>query len=126
MIFCATYVVLIMIADMASITQIQGCVIQNKSHMAQEENISEKERIRGTPDAPPRRKIHFSQVEKSGYSLSCSGFDGYNGLFVSPYNEADILDESLFIVPGDEYPDTDYQPPSSCISGRITWVGILY
>ena len=55
------------------------------------------------------------------------------GPYVSPYNEADILDESLFIVPGgDEYPDTDYQPPSKVAYlgtdylGRDTLSRILY
>ena len=44
------------------------------------------------------------------------------GPYISPYNEADILDESLFIVPGgDEYPDTDYQPPS-----KVAYLGTDY
>ena len=55
------------------------------------------------------------------------------GPHVAPYNEADFLDESLFIVPGgDEYPDTDYQPPSKVAYlgtdylGRDTLSRILY
>ena len=55
------------------------------------------------------------------------------GPYVAPYNEADFLDESLFIVPGgDEYPDTDYQPPSKVAYlgtdylGRDTLSRILY
>mgnify|MGYP001183019864 FL=1 len=36
------------------------------------------------------------------------------GPTISPYHEADILDEALFIVPGDDnkYPETDFQSPS--------------
>ena len=45
------------------------------------------------------------------------------GPYISQYNEADILDESLFIVPGgDEYPDTDTSLPARLpIWERITW-----
>ena len=45
------------------------------------------------------------------------------GPYISPYHEADILDEALFIVPGsdDLYPETDFQPPS-----RVALLGTDY
>ncbi len=45
------------------------------------------------------------------------------GPYVAPYHEADILDESLFIVPGSDnpYPDTDFQPPS-----KVAFLGTDY
>jgi len=48
---------------------------------------------------------------------------GIVGPYISPYHEAEILDEELFVVPGSgiEYPDTDYQSPS-----KIAWLGTDY
>ena len=45
------------------------------------------------------------------------------GPSISPYHEADILDEALFIVPGsdDPYPATDFQRPS-----EVAWLGTDY
>ena len=45
------------------------------------------------------------------------------GPSISPYHEADILDEALFIKPGsdDPYPATDFQPPS-----KVVWLGSDY
>ena len=56
------------------------------------------------------------------------------GPTISPYHEADILDEALFVVPGSDnpYPDTDFQPPSSVVLlgsdylGRDTLSRTLY
>lgn len=75
------------------------------------------------PDAPPRRKIKFSLTGKIGiFIVSFWVIMIFIGPSISPFNEADFLDESLFIVPGgDDYPDTDYQPPS-----KITLLGTDY
>ncbi|HCP35797.1 MAG TPA: DNA-directed RNA polymerase subunit alpha [Deltaproteobacteria bacterium] len=86
------------------------------------------------PDAPPRRRIRFSLSGKIGIFLVLFWvLMIFIGPSISPYNEADFLDESLFIVPGgDEYPDTDYQPPSKVALlgtdylGRDTLSRILY
>ena len=86
------------------------------------------------PDAPPRRRIRFSLSGKIGILLVLFWvLMIFIGPSISPYNEADFLDESLFIVPGgDEYPDTDYQPPSKVALlgtdylGRDTLSRILY
>jgi len=45
------------------------------------------------------------------------------GPYISPYHEADILDEALFIEPGsdDQYPSTDFQGPS-----KIAYLGTDY
>ena len=56
------------------------------------------------------------------------------GPYISPYDEAEFLDESLFIVPGrdEKYPDTDFQPPSRVVllgsdyMGRDTLSRILF
>ncbi|MDP6330961.1 MAG: ABC transporter permease [SAR324 cluster bacterium] len=86
------------------------------------------------PDAPPRRRIRFSLSGKIGILLVLFWILMiFIGPSISPFNEADFLDESLFIVPGgDEYPDTDYQPPSKVALlgtdylGRDTLSRILY
>ena len=86
------------------------------------------------PDAPPRRRIRFSLSGKIGIFLVLFWvLMIFIGPSISPFNEADFLDESLFIVPGgDEYPDTDYQPPSKVALlgtdylGRDTLSRILY
>ena len=56
------------------------------------------------------------------------------GPYIAPYDEAEFLDESLFIVPGsdEKYPDTDFQPPSRVVllgsdyMGRDTLSRILF
>ena len=65
-------------------------------------------------DAPPRRRIKFNLTGKIGILFVVFWVVMvFAGPYVSPFHEADILDESLFVVPGgDEYPDTDYQPPN--------------
>jgi len=86
------------------------------------------------PDAPPRRRIRFSLSGKIGiFFVLFWILMIFIGPSISPFNEADFLDESLFIVPGgDEYPDTDYQPPSKVALlgtdylGRDTLSRILY
>jgi len=86
------------------------------------------------PDAPPRRRIRFSLSGKIGIFFVLFWIIMiFIGPSISPFNEADFLDESLFIVPGgDEYPDTDYQPPSKVALlgtdylGRDTLSRILY
>ena len=86
------------------------------------------------PDAPPRRRVRFSLSGKIGIFLVLFWILMiFIGPSISPFNEADFLDESLFIVPGgDEYPDTDYHPPSKVVLlgtdylGRDTLSRILY
>ena len=86
------------------------------------------------PDAPPRRRIRFSLSGKIGiFFVLFWVLMIFIGPSISPFHEADFLDESLFIVPGgDEYPDTDYQPPSKVALlgtdylGRDTLSRILY
>ncbi len=103
--------------------------------MSQEENTIETETaFQELPDAPPRRKIRFTISGKIGiFFVLFWVLMVFIGPHVAPYNEADFLDESLFIVPGgDEYPDTDYQPPSKVVYlgtdylGRDTLSRILY
>ena len=92
--------------------------------MSQDENIKEKvTSFEELPDAPPRRKIRFSIGGKIGIFFVLFWIVMvFIGPYVSPYNEADILDESLFIVPGgEEYPDTDYHPPS-----KVAFLGTDY
>ena len=86
------------------------------------------------PDTPPRRRIRFSLSGKIGiFFVLFWVLMIFIGPSISPFHEADFLDESLFIVPGgDEYPDTDYQPPSKVAFlgtdylGRDTLSRILY
>ena len=75
------------------------------------------------PDAPPKRKIKLSWAGKAGVVvLIFWAFIVAFGPTIAPYHEADILDEELFVVPGgDEYPDTDFQPPS-----KIVYLGSDY
>ena len=92
--------------------------------MSQEENMIEEETaFQELPDAPPRRKIRFTISGKIGiFFVLFWIMMVLIGPYVAPYNEADFLDESLFIVPGgDEYPDTDYQPPS-----KVAYLGTDY
>ena len=86
------------------------------------------------PDAPPKRKIKLSWAGKTGVVvLIFWTIIVAIGPMIAPYYEGDILDEELFMVPGgDEYPDTDFQPPSKIVYlgtdylGRDTLSRILY
>ncbi|HCF74159.1 MAG TPA: ABC transporter permease [Arenicellales bacterium] len=75
------------------------------------------------PDAPPKRKIKLSWAGKAGVVvLIFWAIIVVIGPTISPYHEGDILDDELFVVPGgDEYPDTDFQPPS-----KVVWLGTDY
>ena len=98
------------------------------------QNTSPKKQFEELPDAPPKRKIKLSLAGKIGVVvLIFWAIMVAIGPTISPYHEADILDEELFIVPGgDEYPDTDFQPPSKIVLlgtdylGRDTLSRILY
>ena len=87
------------------------------------------------PDAPPKRKIKLSWAGKLGIAvLVFWAIIVVIGPSISPYHEAEFLDESLFIVPGsgEKYPDTDFQPPSRVVllgsdyMGRDTLSRILF
>ena len=87
------------------------------------------------PDAPPKRKIRLSWSGKLGIAaLDFWAVIVAIGPYISPYDEAEFLDESLFIVPGsdEKYPDTDFQPPSRVVllgsdyMGRDTLSRILF
>ena len=87
-------------------------------------NISSAPQFVELPDAPPRRRLKFSWSGKLGICVVALWMVlGVIGPYISPYHEAEILDEALFIVPGSgiEYPETDYQPPS-----KVTWLGTDY
>ena len=76
------------------------------------------------PDAPPRRRIQFSWPGKIGIGVVAVWMVlVFIGPYMAPYHEADILDESLFIVPGsdEKYPETDFQGPS-----KIAYLGTDY
>ena len=76
------------------------------------------------PDAPPRRRLQLSWSGKLGVCVVVFwAFIVAAGPTISPYHEADILDEALFIEPGsdDLYPETDFQPP-----GAVVWLGSDY
>ena len=87
------------------------------------------------PDAPPKRKIKLSWAGKIGIAvLVFWAIIVVIGPSISPYHEAEFLDESLFIVPGsdEKYPDTDFRPPSRIVllgsdyMGRDTLSRILF
>ena len=81
-------------------------------------------RFEELPDAPPRRGLKLSWSGKLGIAVVVFwAAIVVIGPYISPYHEADILDEALFIVPGsdDPYPATDFQPPS-----RVAWLGTDY
>ncbi len=81
-------------------------------------------RFEELPDAPPRRRLRLSWSGKLGVCVVAFWMAiVFVGPSISPYHEADILDEALFIVPGSDnpYPETDYQPPSG-----IAWLGTDY
>ncbi len=73
------------------------------------------------PAAPPRRRPRLSWSGKLGVCVVAFWtVIAFIGPSISPYHEADLLDEALFVVPGsdDPYPETDYRPPSS-----VAWLG---
>ncbi|MBW2084959.1 MAG: ABC transporter permease [Deltaproteobacteria bacterium] len=75
-------------------------------------------------DAPPRRSMKFSWSGKLGISVVAFWIIiALIGPYISPYHEADILDEALFIEPGsdDMYPATDFLNPS-----KVTFLGTDY
>ena len=98
------------------------------------QNASPTTQFEELPDAPPKRKIKLSLAGKIGVVVIIFwAIIVAIGPTISPYHEADILDEELFVVPGgDEYPDTDFQPPSKIVLlgtdylGRDTLSRILY
>ena len=76
------------------------------------------------PDAPPRRRLKLSWTGKLGVCVIAFWMAiVVIGPSISPYHEADILDEALFIKPGsdDPYPATDFQRPS-----EVAWLGTDY
>ena len=78
------------------------------------------------PDAPPKRKIKLSWPGKIGIAIILFwSVIVVIGPTISPYHEADILDEELFIVPGSDemYPDTDFQPPSKIVYLGSDYIG---
>ena len=87
-----------------------------------EQSTPPKTQFDELPDAPPKRGLKLSWTGKLGVTgvifwLFIVAF----GPAISPYHEADILDEELFVVPGgDPYPDTDFQPPSSIASNAFS------
>ena len=81
-------------------------------------------RFEELPDAPPRRRLKLAWSGKLGVCVAAFwAVIVVIGPYISPYHEADILDEALFITPGsdDLYPATDFQPPS-----RVAWLGTDY
>ena len=88
-------------------------------------NSSQAAQFDELPDAPPKRKIKLSWAGKTGLVvLAFWVIIVAIGPLISPYHEADILDEELFIVPGgDEYPDTEFQPPSKVVLLGTDYIG---
>jgi peptide/nickel transport system permease protein len=75
-------------------------------------------------DAPPRRRLKLSWSGKLSICLVTLWMViAVIGPYISPYHEADILDEALFIVPGsdEQYPATDFQGPS-----KVAYLGTDY
>ena len=86
-------------------------------------------------DAPPRRRLKLSRSGKLGIVVVILWtVIAFIGPYISPYHEAEILDEELFIVPGSDvqYPATDFQGPSKVaylgtdFLGRDTLSRILF
>ena len=86
-------------------------------------------------DAPPRRRLKLSWSGKLGICFVILWtVIAFIGPYISPYHEAEILDEELFIVPGSDvqYPATDFQGPSKVaylgtdFLGRDTLSRILF
>ena len=76
------------------------------------------------PTAPPRRRLKLSWSGRFAIAIVAFWMAiVFIGPSLSPYHEADFLDEALFIKPGsdDPYPATDYQPPS-----KVAWLGTDY
>jgi len=76
------------------------------------------------PDAPPRRRVKFSWTGRLSICVVALWMiTAFIGPYISPYHEADILDEALFIVPGsdNQYPDTDFQGIS-----KVAYLGTDY
>ena len=76
------------------------------------------------PDAPPRRRLTFSWSGKLAICVvTLWMIIALIGPHISPYHEADILDEALFIIPGsaEQYPATDFQGIS-----RVAYLGTDY
>jgi peptide/nickel transport system permease protein len=75
-------------------------------------------------DAPPRRRLKLSWSGKLSICLVTLWMViAVIGPYISPYHEADILDEALFIVPGgdEQYPATDFEGPS-----KVAYLGTDY
>ena len=86
-------------------------------------------------DAPPRRRLKLSWSGRLGICVVILWtVIAFIGPYISPYHEAEILDEELFIVPGSDvqYPATDFQGPSKVaylgtdFLGRDTLSRILF
>ena len=75
------------------------------------------------PDAPPRRKLKLSWSGKLAVCVvSFWIVIAFIGPFISPYHEAEFLEEDLFRVAGsDEYPEVEFQGIS-----KITLLGTDY
>ena len=89
-----------------------------------DENIRSTQQFEELPDAPPRRRLKFSWSGKLGICVVTLWMVlAVIGPHISPYHEADFLDEALFVVPGSgvQYPDTDFQGPS-----KVAWLGTDY
>ena len=64
------------------------------------EKTSAKPKFEELPDAPPRRRLKFSRTGKLAICVvSLWMVLALIGPYISPYHEADILDEALFVVP---------------------------
>ena len=63
------------------------------------------------PDAPPKRRLKLSWSGKLGLSIVIFWIViAFIGPFISPFHEAEFLEEDLFMVPGsDEYPEVEFQ-----------------
>jgi len=89
-----------------------------------DEKTSATPQFEELPDAPPRRRLKFSWSGKlSIYIVTLWMVIAFIGPYISPYHEADILDEVLFIVPGsnEQYPATDFQGIS-----KVAYLGTDY
>ena len=78
------------------------------------------------PDAPPKRKIKLSWPGKIGIAIVLFwSVIVVIGPTISPYHEADILDEELFILPGSDeiYQETEFQPPSKIVYLGSDYIG---
>ena len=75
------------------------------------------------PDAPPKRRLKLSWSGKLGLSIVIFWIViAFIGPFISPFHEAEFLEEDLFMVPGsDEYPEVEFQGIS-----KITLLGTDY